>query len=157
MFRLLGAGETSGFDSAMGWNDPMVSFGRLSAQKVGSFQPRLVFCPRPNSPSRTAQPCCSSTLWFLRRVNEMVTAGVNRVFHAPVTLLSNLRLRRTTSIDQVNVKKDRARGLPLRDFGPQLTVTKLTQAPRSVEVLYFVALEALPRVSKKLEILRHRD
>ena len=40
-----------------------------------------------------------------RWVNEMVNGGVICVFHAPVTLLEELRLRETNSIDQISLKK----------------------------------------------------
>src|SRR6516165_2763577 len=46
-------------------------FGHAAGAKSGVVPAQLGFCPRPNSSSRIAQPQCSSTLWFTRRVNEM--------------------------------------------------------------------------------------
>jgi hypothetical protein len=87
-----GRGQIRPRSSALGWNDPTGHFGHEVVGKRGVVPAQYVFCPRPNSLSRTVQPQCSSTLWFTRRVNEMVNGGVICVFHAPVTRLSKLCL-----------------------------------------------------------------
>ena len=136
---------------------PRVTLATQSAAKVGSFQPIPVFCPRPNCSSRTTQPQCSSTLSFTRRVNETVNGGVICVFHASVTLFSNFKQRRSTSIDQIGVEVDGPHLLVQREFGPQFALTKLAQGPGSIETLDILVLKAVPRVPQKFEIFRHRN
>src|SRR5215469_4103492 len=67
---------------------PRVTLATQSWQKVGSFQPSSVFCPRPNSSSRTAQPPAIHNLRVIVDVTRGVPHTVNRVFHAPVTAAS---------------------------------------------------------------------
>jgi hypothetical protein len=72
----------------LGWNDPRVTLATQSWQKVGSFQPSSVFCPCPNSSSRTAQPLAPHNLRVTDEVTRTVPDTVNRVFHAPITVAS---------------------------------------------------------------------
>lgn len=52
--RRWSAGTSAG--KTLGWNDPTGHLAKESAKEKGSFQSSSVFCPRPNSSSRTAQP-----------------------------------------------------------------------------------------------------
>jgi len=52
--RRWSAGISAG--KTLGWNDPTGHLAKESAKERGSFQSSSVFCPRPNSSSRTAQP-----------------------------------------------------------------------------------------------------
>src|SRR6516162_511045 len=85
MLRLL-AGKTRAASSELGWNDPTGHFGHAVGAKRGSFQPSSVFCPRPNSSPRTAQPLALHNLRVTVEVTRTVPDTVNRVFHAPVTV-----------------------------------------------------------------------
>src|SRR6516164_10688463 len=65
---------------------PWVTLATQSWAKRGSFQPSSVFCPRPNSSSRTAQPLALHNLRVTVEVTRGVPDTVNRVFQAPVTV-----------------------------------------------------------------------
>ena len=106
----------------MGWNDPTGHFGHAVGAK-GGVPAHSGVLPAPKF---FVAYCATSKLFstFVHRwVNEMVNGGVICVFHAPVTLLADLRSRRANSIDQISLKKDRALGLLLRDFGSQFTLS----------------------------------
>jgi hypothetical protein len=59
---------------------------RFFGAQMGSFQSSSVFCPRPNSSSRTAQPLALHNLRVTVELTRGVPDTVNRVFHAPVTV-----------------------------------------------------------------------
>src|SRR5260370_42553164 len=78
----------------MGWSDPCGLLATSIWTKVGSLQPSLVFCPRPNSSACRAQVMSSVWLRIGLRVNGSVNDRLNRAFRAPFTLSAASHVRK---------------------------------------------------------------
>src|SRR5215472_6567858 len=116
-----GRGQTPCLLVPCGLERPRRSFWPRSRPKCGVVPAQLVVLPAPKFFVAHSATSMLFNTFVHGWVNEMVNRGVMCVFHAPVTLLKDLCSRRTNSIDQTSLKKDRALGPVLRDLRSQFT------------------------------------